>query len=85
MKTSEMIGAMLTTWSTPLNSLRLLALLAFASVVVALLFPATQQFLTGACVSFTGLLAVQLFRIKRIEEKPDPRDQDMTTLHLTNS
>ena len=85
MKTSERFDALVTAWNTPLVAVRVSGVLTFSCVLVALLFPATQRVLGPACVSFSGILAIQLFRIKHIEEKPHPRDEGMNTLGLTNS
>ena len=72
----------LTSSKTLLNSLRAIAVTSFLFVLVAMLFPSTQRFLVGACVSFNGMLMIQIFRLKSIEERPDPRDQDITRLKL---
>lgn len=71
-------------WNTPLNSLRAFAVLSFACVLISLMFPATQRFLAAGSISISGLLTVQLFKLKGVEEKPDPRERDITTLGLGN-
>jgi hypothetical protein len=69
-------------WNTQLNGLRFMALLAFAAVLSAALFPKTASFCTGAAVSLTGSLALQLFLAKRLEGRPEPEDTRLTTLGI---
>jgi hypothetical protein len=69
-------------WDTPLVSLRLLAMLAFVSLLVSATVPRMAHFLTGTCVTFTGMLLLQVFRLKSVEERPDPREQEPTRLNL---
>ncbi len=72
----------LTSARSLLISLRAVAISAFLCVTVAMLFPKAQGFLAVGCISLTGTLAIQLFRLKSVEEKPDPRDRDMGGLGL---
>jgi len=67
-----------------LVSLRVLAVMAFVGVTIAMVFPRTIDWMAGACVSMTGILAIQLFRLKSVEEKPDARDRDMRGLRLND-
>ena len=70
--------------NTPINSLRLLGALAFASTTLALLLPHGRNLFTGAAVTMTGSLAVQLFLTKSAEAKPRAADAEPTTLGLSS-
>lgn len=78
MKIAKGLDSLVTGWDNPLCSARVLAILTFICTLLTQVFPRTQQFLVGACISFSGILAIQLFKIKGVEAAPDRRDEAFT-------
>lgn len=72
----------------PIVSIRVLSTMAFAAVLGAFiargLHAATfGDFLGGMAVSFSGLLMMQIFRLRAVEYKHDPDESRLTELHLS--
>jgi hypothetical protein len=64
-------------WLSPNLSLKVLSVGVFVAVTAALLFPLLRDFLLGVALSWSAIVALQIFALKPMED-PD-RDKDLIT------
>lgn len=72
----------------PIFSIRVLSILAFAGVLGAFIArgldaSSLADFFSGMAVSFSGILMMQIFRLRAVEYKHDPGESQLTELHLS--
>jgi hypothetical protein len=64
-------------WFSPNLSLKLLSVGAFLSIGIAILFPRLIHFILGLAFSWSGILVLQIFGLKPLEEID--RDKNLIT------
>jgi hypothetical protein len=64
-------------WLSPNLSLKFLSVGVFIAVAAALLFPHLREFLLGLALSWSGIVAFQIFTLKPMEDSD--RDKDLIT------
>ena len=73
----------------PLFSVRVLSILSFAAVLGAFIARGVRasslgDFLGGMAVSFSAILMMQIFSMRKAESKSDPEEDALTGLHLSH-
>jgi hypothetical protein len=67
-------------WLSPNLSLKVLSVGIFVAIGSALLFPWLRDFLLGVALSWSGIVALQIFGLKPMEETDS--DKDLIQLNL---